>query len=82
MLMILPGRPRGDALLHERLRGEEHALQVDVEHRVEVALGDIPERRVLFDAGVVHQHVEAAERVGAARDQVAHFGDRAEIGAE
>ena len=36
MLMILPGRPRGDALLHERLGGEEHALQVDVEHRVEV----------------------------------------------
>ena len=35
---------------------------------------------MLLDAGVVHQHVEPAERVGAARDQVAHVGDRPEIG--
>ena len=81
MLMILPGRSRGDALLHERLRRKEHAFEVDVEHRVEVVLRDIPKGRVLFDARVVHQHVEPAECLGASRDQVAHFADRSEIGA-
>ena len=35
-----------------------------------------------LDAGVVDQHVQAAERVDAARHQVVHLGDFPEIGLE
>ncbi len=68
--------PGGAAVLHERLRAEEHALQVHVHHAVVVLLGDVPEGRVVFDAGVVHQDVEASQRVDALRHQCAHGVDR------
>ena len=70
----------GFALLDEGLRGEEHTLQVDVQHCIEIAFGDVPERRVLFDAGVVDQHVEPTQRLGTARDEVAYFRHSSKIG--
>src|SRR6202007_1664746 len=39
---------------------EEHSLDVDVEHLVEVLLGDLSERGQGWDAGVGEQDVEVA----------------------
>src|SRR5207249_11383258 len=62
--------PGGFALLNEGLRGKKHPLQVDIQHGIEIAFGDVPERRVLFDAGVVDQHVEPTQRLNTARNEV------------
>ena len=38
----------------------EDGAQVDVDHAVELLQGHLLQSRVLRDAGVVHQHVDAA----------------------
>jgi hypothetical protein len=40
----------------------EHAAQVDVDHRVELLQRHLLQPRVLGDAGVVDQHVDAPKR--------------------
>jgi hypothetical protein len=47
-------------LLHRRLGGEQEPQDVDVEHLVELVLGDVRDRREFIDAGIVDQDVEAA----------------------
>jgi hypothetical protein len=48
-------------VIHEILSEEESALEVDIEHEVVVAFGDVPKVRVFFDASVVHEDVDLAE---------------------
>ena len=61
-------------------RDNPRALQVDVEHRVPLRLGQLVGEAVGADAGVVEQHVDAAELLGrrshGGRDRrvVAHVG--------
>ena len=58
--------PAVAVLLHDlerRLRDVERALEVDVEHGVEVVPGQLRERLVAQDAGVVDDDVDLAERV-------------------
>ena len=64
-------------------RDEPRALEVDVEHRVPLVLGQLVRQPVGADAGVVEQHVDAAEALdrrvdgGAHGRVVAHVGDAA-----
>jgi hypothetical protein len=50
-------------VLPRRLRHVEGALEVDVEHRLELLLRHVLERRVAQDARVVDDDVDLAERV-------------------
>ena len=67
------------ARLHRRhgaLDAVEHAVEIDVDHPVPVVVLDLVDRRARSaDAGIVHQHVEAAERrqplLEPARDRLA-----------
>ena len=61
--------------------GEKDALEIDVEHGVEIVFGDVPESRVFFDPGVVHQYVESAEGFGRLSHQVPHLTYGPEVGA-
>ena len=53
---------------------------VDVHHLVVIGLGDVPERCVRFDAGVVDQNVDLPEFGDSILDQLGHCGGRAHIG--
>ncbi|KAF4530878.1 hypothetical protein B566_EDAN018918 [Ephemera danica] len=55
----------------------EHAAQVDVDHRIELRQRHLLQPRVAGDAGVVHQHVDAAE---ALLDCGHHGIDRGAVG--
>ena len=46
-----------------RLRDEERAAQVDVDHQIEVLLAHVQDGLVAQDAGIVHHDVELAELV-------------------
>ena len=46
---------------HDGLGGEEAALHMHGEHSVEILLGDLLERRLAADAGIVDQDVDTAE---------------------
>lgn len=46
---------------NEGLGEEERSLEVDVENLVVVLLGDVPESRALFNAGVVDEDVAGTE---------------------
>src|ERR1700690_4206108 len=50
---------------------EQRALHVDVEHAVELLLRDGPERRVLGDARVGEEHVDAPLRLLHGREEPA-----------
>ena len=52
-------------------RGREVALEVHADHRVPLLLARREDHAVAQEAGVVHQHVEAAERVDRRVHQVA-----------
>ena len=45
---------------NKSLRQEKGAFQIHVENLVVIALGHVPESRLLFKAGVIHQNVAAA----------------------
>jgi hypothetical protein len=45
------------------LRAEKDALQVHVDHVIPFLFRGVDVRLVVLDAGVVHEHVEAAERL-------------------
>jgi hypothetical protein len=64
------------------LRQEEWRLEVDVEVRVPVALGDFLERLGCEDRGRVDEDVDLAEGVEHVGDQLFDFGDAVEVGAE
>ena len=66
----------------EGLRDEERALEVGVQDEVVVVLGDVPERGVFFDAGVVDEDVDLAEAGDAVGDEFLRARDGAEIGAD
>src|SRR5512147_2894410 len=55
---------------HHRLRGKEHALEVDVEHEVVILLGYVPEVGTAFQTGVVDQDVGCPEALKYGRDEV------------
>ena len=59
MLTIAP--PPAAICRADRLADEEGALQIDVEHRVPVVLGDVEELRGAEDAGIVDERVDRAE---------------------
>ena len=61
------------------VRGAEMALEVDVDHDVPLVLGHREAHPVAEDAGVVHQHVHAAERVDGLRDQMLGAGPRGDV---
>ena len=67
-------------VIHHRLGGEENALEIDVQNPVVFLLGDVPERRVHLDAGVVHQDVEFAEVIDRGVDEVLHPGSGRHVG--
>ena len=75
----LSGAPAGSQLVDESLCGEEHALEIDVEHLVVVALRHVPERRMTLDAGVVHENVEPTQPLPALLHERSHRRDRSEI---
>ena len=54
-------QPRADHARAERARAEERALQVGVDHRVPVGLGQLLDRAADVDAGVVDQDVDRPE---------------------
>ncbi len=58
-----------DHAFRDRLRDEERALEVGVDHLVPVGLGLLEHALGHRDAGVVDQHVDRAERVLDARDR-------------
>jgi hypothetical protein len=56
-------------LARDGLADQERALEVDAQHGVEVGFGDGQEVGRLEDAGVVHQHVDAAVALHRGGDQ-------------
>ena len=86
MLTIAPP-PRFGHRARDRLADQERALQVDVDHRVPVGLGDVEEVGRLEDAGVVDQRRRRGRRpqrrgergvdLGLARDVAVHARARA-----
>jgi hypothetical protein len=65
-------------VLDEGLGHEKRPLEIDVQHRVIVRFGDIPEVRAPFEAGVVHQDIHASEsgyRVGDKFLAIGYFAD-------
>jgi hypothetical protein len=68
-----------DHLARHGLAHEERALDVDADHRIEIGLGHVQKIRRLEDAGVVHQHIDAAVRGQGARDQRVHVGLVADV---
>ena len=62
-----------------RLRHQQEAQHVDVEHFVELRLGDRFERRKIVDARVVDQDVEAAKGGDRGVDQAFGFGGLGDV---
>ena len=56
-------------LLGRRLRAENHAFDVDVEHAVDIGLAHIFQRHHVFNAGIVDKHIHTAEGVCRVFDQ-------------
>src|SRR6266478_1782235 len=56
-------------MLYESLGNENRALQIHIQNRVVILLGDIPEIRAPFQPGVVHQNVDAAELLHRVADE-------------
>ena len=79
MLMILPP-PFGNHVARGGLRQEEHRLQVHVEHRIPVGLGEVDGVGAADDAGVVDQDVQPAELAHGFADDARVVGLGAEIG--
>src|SRR5207302_924157 len=57
----------------------ERALEVDLDDRVPLGLGHVHEHAVTEDAGVVHQHVEAAELRDRLLDHLLRAGEVADV---
>ena len=53
---------------------QKRALQVDPQHGIKIGLADLQKVSCLEDAGVVHQHIDAAEISHAARHHGVHLG--------
>ena len=66
----LPGR---------RLRHQERPAQVDAQHAVELVDAKLEERRIVEDAGVVHQHIDAAEGLEGGGQRVVDVAGLADI---
>jgi hypothetical protein len=77
----LAGLDLRDHLLRGRLPDQEHALEVDAQHAVEVGLRDVEEIRRVDDAGIVHQDVEIADDAAGFRHRRCARLRRADIGA-
>src|SRR5204863_4536970 len=53
--------PRAHPPSDRRLRDKEQTLEVDVQDEVIIFFADFPKRRVLLDAGIVHEYVHSGE---------------------
>src|SRR5208283_2713237 len=49
-------------MLNKRLRSKKGTFQINVKHQVIVGLCNLPEWRPSFDAGVVDENIQSAER--------------------
>ena len=66
--MIDAGLVLGEEVPDRLARAQERAAQVDGEHLVEVGAGELVGRPRDLDAGVVDEHVDAAEPLDRLRD--------------
>src|SRR5205823_7423569 len=53
--------PRAHPSSDRRLRDKEQPLEVDVQDQVIIFFADFPKRRVLLDAGIVHEDIQFGE---------------------
>ena len=77
----LPALTCATICLAADLPDQEHALQVDAQHAVEVGLRDVEEIRRVDDPGIVHQDVEIAVDAAGFRHDIARIARRADVGA-
>ena len=66
-------------IFDKRLSNEEQALQVDVQYRVKVGFGGVPEVGAAFEAGIVHQDVDLAELRGSVCDEFLHVRHASDV---
>ena len=67
MLTIEPGAPRSIRWRHTSRMSSIGARTFTARHRVDVGRADVEERPVGLDAGVVDQHVDAAQQADRGR---------------
>src|SRR2546428_1005107 len=72
----------GDHLARDPLQTEEDALAVDPHDAVPVVFGEIHDVSATGDSGVVHEHVDPAERVGDATDRPIDAREISDVGTE
>ena len=75
------GLTAGDHARHERLDTVDHAPEVDAQHPLPVAVGGALEAAPGRDAGVVAEHVDAAERLAGALGERLHLAEVGDVGA-
>ena len=81
MLMILPPRLPPAMWRAAAWRQEEHGLQIGVDHRVPVVLGEVEAVGAADDAGIVDQDVEPGRQARRPRRRRARTSaGRAEVG--
>ena len=71
-----------DHLLRGKLRAEEGALEIYLQHFLVLLLGGVKDVRAGFDAGVVDHHVEPAELGDGGVDELLQVGDFADVGVD
>ena len=62
-----------------RLAAQERALEVDAQHAIEIGFLEIEELAAGEDAGIVDQHIDAAEGIDGGGEQVVHVEPFADI---
>src|SRR6266404_2272478 len=72
----------GNHLARHALQAEEHALAVDAHDAVPVGLGEIHDVRAPGDAGIVDQHIDAAERLDHAAHHLVDARQVADVGGQ
>ena len=60
--MIFPRATCLAKMTHHRLRYKKHALEIDVQHGVEVCFRNVPKVVAFFKAGVVDEYVDLSHR--------------------
>src|SRR5258708_19565685 len=64
---------------HHRLRGKEHALQIDVQNGVEILFGHVPEISAFLKPRVVDENVDLSEARHRLRDEPLSIGNLANV---
>src|SRR5258708_23594891 len=64
---------------HHRLRGKEHALQIDVQNGVEILFGHVPEISAFLKPRVVDENVDLSEARHRLRDEPLPIGNLANV---